>query len=71
MRGLLIGKLLSSNVVSVNRNDNKNTHINIFVPTESAQLLLQLDIISCYSIVLVNGTSCIIVKMLCYWLRGV
>ena len=64
-RSLFIEKVLSSSIVSVNNRDTKDTQINMFVQTVSAQLLLQIEIITPSSIVPVNGTEFSIVRLWC------
>ena len=56
MMRILIVKVFSINIVSVNIRETKDTQINTPVPTVSDQLLHQLEIVTPPSIVPVNGT---------------
>ena len=70
-RIIFICKGLCSKIVSFNNRYTNDTQINMLVPTMSAQLLLQLDIIAPYSIVMFYGTPCSIVYLCCYWSKDV
>ena len=68
---IFIDKGRSRNIVSGNNRDNKDIQINTPVPTVNDNLLLQLDIITTFSIVLFNATAYSILHLCCYWLRDV
>ena len=62
MKSIFICGVLCINILSVNKRDTKYAHNNLPVPTVSEQLLIQIDIITHSSIVLLNGTACRIVE---------
>ena len=71
MISIIISQILCWYIVSFNNTVKKYTQINTPLPTVSDQLLLKLDIIAPYSILLINGTTCIILYICWYWLRAV